>query len=98
VPDVTDKDEDDASRILEDKGFKVKLRHVESEDDPGTVLKQDPDGGEKVEKGTAYTMGGPAATSVTAGRVGPAATEVSKVPCHNPWPCPRPTGRHRRPG
>lgn len=56
VPDVTDKNEDDASRILEDKGFKVKLRHVESEDDPGTVLKQNPDGGEKVEKGTEITL------------------------------------------
>lgn len=57
VPDVTDKDEDDASRILEDKGFKVKLRHVESEsEDAGTVLKQNPDGGEKVEKGTEVTL------------------------------------------
>lgn len=57
VPDVTDKDEDDASRILEDKGFKVKLRHVESDtEDPGTVLKQDPEGGEKAEKGTEITL------------------------------------------
>ncbi|WP_030620335.1 Stk1 family PASTA domain-containing Ser/Thr kinase [Streptomyces fulvoviolaceus] len=56
VPDVTDKNEDDASRILEDKGFKVKLRHVESTEDPGTVLKQNPDGGEKVEKGTEVTL------------------------------------------
>ncbi|SNX66317.1 serine/threonine-protein kinase [Streptomyces sp. TLI_55] len=56
VPDVTDKDEDDASRILRDKGFKVKLRHVESGDDAGTVLKQDPDGGEKAEKGTEVTL------------------------------------------
>ncbi|MFG2554702.1 PASTA domain-containing protein [Streptomyces sp. NPDC048581] len=57
VPDVTDKDEDDASRILEDKGFKVKLRNVVSDtEDPGTVLKQDPDGGEKTEKGTEITL------------------------------------------
>ncbi|MET9104274.1 Stk1 family PASTA domain-containing Ser/Thr kinase [Streptomyces antibioticus] len=56
VPDITDKDEDDASRILEDKGFKVKTRHVESEEDPGTVLEQDPAGGRKVEKGTEITL------------------------------------------
>ncbi|MCX5556512.1 Stk1 family PASTA domain-containing Ser/Thr kinase [Streptomyces sp. NBC_00038] len=56
VPDVVDKDEDDASRILEDKGFKVKVRHVESSEDPGTVLKQDPEGGDKVEKGTEVTL------------------------------------------
>jgi len=57
VPDVTDKNEDDASRILQDKGFQVKVRRVESGDqDPGTVLKQDPDGGEQVEKGTEITL------------------------------------------
>ncbi|MGW2723465.1 PASTA domain-containing protein [Streptomyces sp. NPDC001492] len=56
VPDVTDKDEDDASRILEDKGFKVKLRHKVSTEDAGTVLKQDPAGGESVEKGTEITL------------------------------------------
>ncbi|GAQ57611.1 Stk1 family PASTA domain-containing Ser/Thr kinase [Streptomyces acidiscabies] len=56
VPDVTDKNEDDASRILEDKGFKVKLRRVESEEDPGTVLRQNPDGGAQAEKGTEITL------------------------------------------
>ncbi|MFJ2829457.1 Stk1 family PASTA domain-containing Ser/Thr kinase [Streptomyces sp. NPDC087263] len=56
VPDVVDKDEDDASGILEDEGFKVKLRHVESTEDPGTVLEQDPEGGDKVEKGTEITL------------------------------------------
>ncbi|WP_093906928.1 Stk1 family PASTA domain-containing Ser/Thr kinase [Streptomyces sp. cf386] len=56
VPDVTDKDEDDAARILEGKGFKVTARHVESAEDPGTVLKQDPEGGEKAEKGTEITL------------------------------------------
>ncbi|MFF7980597.1 PASTA domain-containing protein [Streptomyces sp. NPDC007901] len=55
VPDVTDKDEDDASRILEDKGFKVKLRHKVSTEDAGTVLEQDPAGG-SVEKGTEITL------------------------------------------
>ncbi|MER5521652.1 PASTA domain-containing protein [Streptomyces sp. NPDC002763] len=56
VPDVTDKDEDDASRILEDKGFKVKLRHKVSTKDAGTVLEQDPAGGESFEKGTEITL------------------------------------------
>jgi serine/threonine-protein kinase len=56
VPDVVDKDEDDASRTLEDEGFKVKLRHVVSTEDPGTVLEQDPEGGDKVEKGTEITL------------------------------------------
>ncbi|MEU6375095.1 PASTA domain-containing protein [Streptomyces sp. NPDC046909] len=56
VPDVTDKDEDDASRILEDKGFKVKLRQKVSTEDAGTVLEQDPAGGESVEKGTEITL------------------------------------------
>lgn len=56
VPDVTDKDEDDAARILEEKGFKVTARHKESTADAGTVLKQVPDGGEEVEKGTEITL------------------------------------------
>ncbi|WP_436846481.1 PASTA domain-containing protein, partial [Streptomyces griseorubiginosus] len=46
VPDVMDKDEDDASRILEDKGFKVKVRHKVSTEDAGTVVEQDPAAGE----------------------------------------------------
>ncbi|MFD4504115.1 PASTA domain-containing protein [Streptomyces sp. NPDC058457] len=56
VPDVTAKDEDDASRILTDRGFKVKTTHVESSQDPGTVLRQDPEGGGKAEKGTEITL------------------------------------------
>ncbi|MFE0700564.1 PASTA domain-containing protein [Streptomyces sp. NPDC058872] len=56
VPDITDKDEGDASRILEGKGFKVSPRHVESEEKPGTVLEQDPAGGRKLEKGTEITL------------------------------------------
>ncbi|WP_200302483.1 Stk1 family PASTA domain-containing Ser/Thr kinase [Streptomyces adelaidensis] len=57
VPDVTDKDEDDAVRILQDKGFKVRTRQAESgTEDAGTVLKQDPEGGEQAEKGTEITL------------------------------------------
>ena len=56
VPDVLDKNEDDASRILTDKGFHVRTRHVESSRDAGTVLDQNPDGGEKAEKGSDVTL------------------------------------------
>ncbi|GAB7110342.1 Stk1 family PASTA domain-containing Ser/Thr kinase [Streptomyces phaeofaciens JCM 4814] len=56
VPDVLDKDEDDASRILADKGFQVTTRHVESAEETGTVLDQDPDGGEKAERGGEITL------------------------------------------
>lgn len=56
VPDITDKDEGDASRILRDKGFTVKTRYLASEDDPGTVLEQDPAGGRRIEKGAEITL------------------------------------------
>ncbi|MFD5080630.1 Stk1 family PASTA domain-containing Ser/Thr kinase [Streptomyces sp. NPDC058371] len=56
VPDVTGKDEDAASRILDEKGFKVNTRHVTSGKDPGTVLDQDPSGGDRVAKGTEITL------------------------------------------
>ncbi|WP_405737470.1 Stk1 family PASTA domain-containing Ser/Thr kinase [Streptomyces sp. NBC_01537] len=56
VPDVTDKDEDAATSLLEDKGFDVKSTHVVSGKDPGTVLSQDPEGGTKAEKGSTITL------------------------------------------
>ncbi|MFF1447667.1 Stk1 family PASTA domain-containing Ser/Thr kinase [Streptomyces sp. NPDC058274] len=56
VPDVTGKDEDAAARILDEQGFKVNTRHVTSGEDPGTVLDQDPPGGDRVEKGTEITL------------------------------------------
>ncbi|MEU2431469.1 Stk1 family PASTA domain-containing Ser/Thr kinase [Streptomyces sp. NPDC007861] len=56
VPDVTEKSEDNATKILEDKGFDVETESVESEQEPGTVVSQDPEGGSKVEKGTAVTL------------------------------------------
>ena len=56
VPDVTEKNETDASRILQDKGFEVTVRHRESKEDAGTVLEQSPSGGEQREKGTEVTL------------------------------------------
>ncbi|MFF1920749.1 Stk1 family PASTA domain-containing Ser/Thr kinase [Streptomyces sp. NPDC058221] len=48
VPDVTEKSEDNARKILEDKGFTVTVDSVESADaTPGTVLEQSPKGDAK---------------------------------------------------
>ncbi|MGW0698193.1 Stk1 family PASTA domain-containing Ser/Thr kinase [Streptomyces sp. NPDC002867] len=57
VPDVTDKDVDSATELLEEDGFTVDVKEVESaEEDPGTVLEQDPPGRTMVEKGTEVTL------------------------------------------
>ncbi|MFD5428528.1 PASTA domain-containing protein [Streptomyces sp. NPDC127084] len=56
VPDVTYKPEEDATRILNDKGFNVETRRVESSHEAGTVLEQDPAGGETVDRGTVVTV------------------------------------------
>ncbi|QIQ03778.1 Stk1 family PASTA domain-containing Ser/Thr kinase [Streptomyces liangshanensis] len=57
VPDVTDKDLKDATRLLEDKGFQVlDPKQVESDEDPGTVLEQDPAGNSQAEKGAEVTL------------------------------------------
>ncbi|MQY12705.1 Serine/threonine-protein kinase PknB [Streptomyces sp. RB5] len=56
VPDVTGKDFDDARSELEDAGFEVKRKNTPSEDeDPGTVLSQDPDSG-KLAPGETVTL------------------------------------------
>lgn len=56
VPDVTQKDVDNATSILEDENFEVKTEQVESDEDPGTVLEQDPEGGSQAEKGATVTL------------------------------------------
>ncbi|MDH2388130.1 Stk1 family PASTA domain-containing Ser/Thr kinase [Streptomyces sp. HNM0663] len=57
VPDVVDKDVERAKELLEGKNFKVDVVQVENgEEDPGTVLKQDPKGTTKAEKGTKITL------------------------------------------
>ncbi|MGC5399467.1 Stk1 family PASTA domain-containing Ser/Thr kinase [Streptomyces sp. DT20] len=51
VPDVTEKSEESARKLLEDQGFTVNVKSVESADDqPGTVLDQSPKGNAKAEK------------------------------------------------
>ncbi|MFI6640473.1 Stk1 family PASTA domain-containing Ser/Thr kinase [Streptomyces sp. NPDC050504] len=57
VPDVTEKSEDNAKKLLEDEEFKVRTESVESSDqEPGTVVSQDPEGGSEAEKGATITL------------------------------------------
>ncbi|WP_329119981.1 Stk1 family PASTA domain-containing Ser/Thr kinase [Streptomyces sp. NBC_01465] len=56
VPDVTDKQQNKATEILEAKKFVVTTTDVESDKDPGTVLSQDPEGGSQAEKGSTITL------------------------------------------
>ncbi|MFK4224571.1 Stk1 family PASTA domain-containing Ser/Thr kinase [Streptomyces sp. NPDC019890] len=57
VPDVTEKSLQNAKDALAKKGFNdVKVVETESEQDPGTVLDQDPKGGSEAEKGAKVTL------------------------------------------
>ncbi|MFC9242965.1 Stk1 family PASTA domain-containing Ser/Thr kinase [Streptomyces sp. NPDC057136] len=56
VPDVTDETEADARKTLEDQGFSVIVKSVESEQTPDTVVKQNPAGGSKAEKESEVTI------------------------------------------
>ena len=57
VPDVVGDSEADARSALENAGLQVEVAERESEDeDPGTVLGQDPAGGGKVPKGSTVTI------------------------------------------
>ncbi|MFG2718623.1 Stk1 family PASTA domain-containing Ser/Thr kinase [Streptomyces sp. NPDC048416] len=56
VPDVTQKDKDSATQLLQKKGFQVKTKEVESSSAPGTVDKQDPTGGSQAEKNSTVTL------------------------------------------
>ncbi|MFE2555647.1 Stk1 family PASTA domain-containing Ser/Thr kinase [Streptomyces sp. NPDC059352] len=56
VPDVKEKSRESAEEILKGKGFTVKVEQEESEEDPGTVLRQNPDGGTKAEKNAEVTI------------------------------------------
>ncbi|MBB4982357.1 MULTISPECIES: Stk1 family PASTA domain-containing Ser/Thr kinase [Streptomyces] len=56
VPDVVEQSQDRAEQRLKDSGFKVKVEQEESAEDPGTVLKQNPDGGTKAEKNSEITI------------------------------------------
>jgi serine/threonine-protein kinase len=53
VPGVVGDQEDDARSALEDAGLRADVSEEEStEEDPGTVLRQDPGSGERVDKGS----------------------------------------------
>ncbi|MFH8625675.1 Stk1 family PASTA domain-containing Ser/Thr kinase [Streptomyces vietnamensis] len=57
VPDVMEQSQERAEQSLKDKGFKVKVEQEESADqDPGTVLRQNPEGGTKAEKNSEITI------------------------------------------
>ncbi|GHJ91948.1 putative serine/threonine-protein kinase [Streptomyces sp. NE5-10] len=56
VPDVQEQSLQRAKETLEGKGFKVKVEEEESEEDPGTVLRQDPQNGTKAEKSSTVTL------------------------------------------
>ncbi|MFD5429542.1 Stk1 family PASTA domain-containing Ser/Thr kinase [Streptomyces sp. NPDC127084] len=56
VPDVTSSKRDTAVARLEKDGFKVEEEEIESDETPGTVVSQDPEGNSKVEKGTTVTL------------------------------------------
>ncbi|MEU5214852.1 Stk1 family PASTA domain-containing Ser/Thr kinase [Streptomyces sp. NPDC020807] len=56
VPDVTEKSQESAEKQLKDKGFTVKVEQEESDEDPGTVLKQNPQGNTKAEKNSEVTI------------------------------------------
>ncbi|MFD4600715.1 PASTA domain-containing protein [Streptomyces sp. NPDC058464] len=56
VPDVTGKDQADASRILEAKGFEVRTRRITSSRTPGTVLDQNPQAGQQAARSTEITL------------------------------------------
>ncbi|MER7414141.1 Stk1 family PASTA domain-containing Ser/Thr kinase [Streptomyces cacaoi] len=56
VPDVTNEVFADAKQKLNEAGFKVKKETEESEQQAGTVISQDPSGGQKVQKGSQVTL------------------------------------------
>lgn len=56
IPNVLEKSEDGAREELEKKGFTVNVTAEESEKTEGTVIDQDPKGGEKAEEGAEITI------------------------------------------
>ncbi|MCX5391837.1 Stk1 family PASTA domain-containing Ser/Thr kinase [Streptomyces sp. NBC_00094] len=56
VPDVVEQSQERAEQTLKDKGFKVKVEQEESDEDPGTVLSTNPQGGTKAEKNSVVTI------------------------------------------
>ena len=58
VPDVVDEKQSDAEKALKDAGFHVRVRHddVNTLDQDGIVVSQDPSGGVKLKKGSKVTI------------------------------------------
>ncbi|MFJ3905222.1 Stk1 family PASTA domain-containing Ser/Thr kinase [Streptomyces sp. NPDC090025] len=56
VPDVVEQSQDRAEETLKGKGFKVVVEQEESDEDPGKVLKQSPEGSTKAEKNSTVTI------------------------------------------
>ncbi|WP_329456848.1 Stk1 family PASTA domain-containing Ser/Thr kinase [Streptomyces sp. NBC_01497] len=56
VPDEKGEDQDSATQDLQGKGFKVDVKTVESEQDEGTVIDQNPAGGSQAAKGATITL------------------------------------------
>ncbi|WP_282695061.1 Stk1 family PASTA domain-containing Ser/Thr kinase [Streptomyces sp. CC208A] len=56
VPDVQEQSLQRAKESLENKGFKVKVEEEESDQTPGTVLRQNPQGATKAEKNSEVTL------------------------------------------
>jgi len=56
VPNVVDQSRDDAETALQDAGFEVSVREMESEEEAGTVLAQDPKAGTSRPKGSRVTI------------------------------------------
>jgi serine/threonine-protein kinase len=85
VPDVVDEQEDDAKQALKDAGFEVRVRRetVDTLDRDGTVIRQDPDGGEQRRKGSRVT--------IVVGRFEPPLNpEPTATPGETPTPSPTP--------
>ncbi|AXK33468.1 Stk1 family PASTA domain-containing Ser/Thr kinase [Streptomyces armeniacus] len=56
VPDVEGDDFEDAKQELEDAGFEVGRNNEESDEEEGSVIGQDPAGGDKARKGSKVTL------------------------------------------
>ncbi|QES07122.1 Stk1 family PASTA domain-containing Ser/Thr kinase [Streptomyces venezuelae] len=56
VPDVIEQSRERAEESLKGKGFKVKVEQEESDEDPGTVLRQNPQEGTKAEQNSEVTI------------------------------------------
>jgi serine/threonine-protein kinase len=85
VPDVVDQSEDDARQALTDAGFEVRVRRetVDTLDQDGTVIDQDPAGGEQLEQGSRVT--------IVVGRFEPPLNpEPTATPSETPTPEPTP--------